>query len=171
MRTRWRKVAHVAKTHGKRGEVVVAPDRGLPCLMQVGLRVACVPPLLRHDRFHVVERVSDAAGTGQLVALSGVGSIGDAAELVGRSLLVAEEDLPEDFDELDLEGLVGRSVVDDRLGELGQIEEIMVGAANDVWVVRGPMGEVMVPAVPEFVEELPEEGPIAVSLPDGIVGL
>ena len=45
----------------------------------------------------------------------------------------------------------------------------MTGAANDVWVIEGPFGEVLVPVVDEFVLACDDHGPIRVRVPDGTV--
>jgi 16S rRNA processing protein RimM len=66
--------------------------------------------------------------------------------------------------------LLGREVADVTLGPLGTIREVMTGRANDVWAVCGPAGETLVPVVDEVVDDVPEAGPIVVSLPDGLVG-
>jgi ribosomal 30S subunit maturation factor RimM len=63
---------------------------------------------------------------------------------------------------------VGRQVYDKALGLLGTIQEVMQGAANDVWVVSGEHGEVRVPVVDEFVGTVPAYGPISVALPRGL---
>ena len=44
-----------------------------------------------------------------------------------------------------------------------------MGPANDVWVIDGPFGEVLVPVVDEVVVEVPDAGPIIVSVPSGLV--
>ena len=69
----------------------------------------------------------------------------------------------------DAEALLDREVVDNLLGYLGTISEVMVGPANDVWVIDGPFGEVLVPVVDEVVVEVPDAGPIIVSVPSGLV--
>lgn len=63
---------------------------------------------------------------------------------------------------------MGREVVDERLGLLGQIEEVMVGPANDVWVVQGELGETLVPVVEEMLRGVDEDGVIYVSIPVGL---
>ncbi|WP_242622205.1 16S rRNA processing protein RimM [Olsenella sp. Marseille-P4559] len=141
---------------------------GLPPLVREGLEVFVVPPRLKGPRSHVVASVSDGP-RGQLVSLSGVGGIEGADALRGRYLLARECDLPDDVALHDAEALLGREVEDERLGFLGTIGEVMVGPANDVWVIEGPFGEVLVPVVDEVVSEVPDNGPIAVRTPSGLV--
>ena len=126
-----------------------------------------MPPALKGSRWHTVEDVKTSPA-GQLVSLSGIRSLGDASELAGKSLLAAEEDLPEDLEMHDPERLCGREVVDARLGLLGVIEEVMVGPANDVWVVRGDRGETLVPVVEEMLEGVDEDDIIHVNVPVGL---
>lgn len=133
------------------------------------MHVVVVPPRLKGSREHVVESVSDS-GAGQLVALSGVRDRGASAELVGHTLLCPASELPEGFDAHDVPSLLGRCVCDARLGTIGTIEEVMVGPANDVWVVRGPRGEVLVPVVDAYVDPVGPSGTITTHLPGGLVG-
>jgi 16S rRNA processing protein RimM len=159
----------VEKPHGKRGEVVTVPVHGLPLMLHEGMRIACVPPLLKRDRWHEVNAVTSGGGTGALVELSGVSCIADAEELVGCTILADVADLPEGYEMHDLDALLGRSVTDEVYGDLGEITEILVGQVHDVWVIEGRFGEVLIPAVPEIVEELPLEGAILVRVPVGTV--
>lgn len=167
---RYRAVARVIKTYGKRGEVVTEPVDGLPLLLREGITVAVVPPRLKGNRYRTVVACSSSE-TGQLVRLSGVSGLDDASALVGRTILLPEDELPADFALHDVRSLVGRTVVDALLGELGAIAEVMRGPANDVWVVEGPRGEVLVPVVEAYLDPLAEEGPITCHLPAGLVDL
>lgn len=163
----YRLIARVVKTHGTKGEVVAVPACGLPPVLSAGLRVAVVPPALKGKRWHTVKDV-ETSPAGQLVSLSGIKSLGDASELAGKSLIAAEEDLPDDLEMRDPQSLCGRDVVDGRLGLLGQIEEVMVGPANDVWVVDGELGETLVPVVEEMLDGVDEDGTIYVNIPVGL---
>jgi len=169
-RKRWRLIARVVTTHGRKGEVVVAPVHGLPVLLSEGMRVACVPPQLRTDRYHDVLSVVADGGSGQRVLLSGVSDLSAAKALVGTSVLVPVDDLPADMDVEGPEAWFDREVRDRRYGMLGTITEVMVGGGNDVWVVEGPYGEVLVPVVDAIVTNCPEDDVIDVDLPDGLVG-
>ncbi len=164
----YRSIAHVEKTHGRKGEVVAVPTHGLPLLLREGLRVVIVPPRLKGPRELEVLSCSDSS-TGQLVRFGRVDSIQAASELVGHAVLARIRDLPEDFALHDVPALMGREIEDACLGVIGTIEEVMQGPANDVWVVVGPYGEVLVPVVEHVVASVPEEGPIVVSLPGGLV--
>lgn len=157
----------MVKTHGTKGEVVAVPAGGLPPVLSAGLRVAVVPPALKGKRWHTVDDM-ETSPAGQLVSLSGIKSLGDASELAGKSLIAAEEDLPDDLEMHDPQSLCGRDVVDGRLGLLGQIEEVMVGPANDVWVVDGELGETLVPVVEEMLDGVDEDGTIYVNIPVGL---
>lgn len=164
----YRSIAIVQKTHGRKGEVVVVPTHGLPLLLHEGLVVVAVPPALKGPREYVVGRCSGEHGA-QLVALRGVSTLGQAAKLVGKTLLARVADLPADLGLHDVDALLGRDVEDEELGPLGQIAEVLRGPANDVWVVKGAFGEVLVPAVEPIVRSWEQGFAIRVSLPSGLV--
>ncbi|MBO7673452.1 MAG: 16S rRNA processing protein RimM [Atopobiaceae bacterium] len=164
----YRSIARIQKTHGRNGEVVAVPTHGLPLLLHEGLEVTVVPPELKGPRRHVVSRCVDAPA-GQLVAFADVRSLGEASRLVGKTVLARMADLPADVALHDVDALAGRMVRDVRHGPLGAIEEVLRGPANDVWVVRGRYGEVLVPVVEAMIREFDESGDILVDLPDGLV--
>ena len=66
--------------------------------------------------------------------------------------------------------VVGRDVTDVTMGELGIVTDVMGGPAQDVLVIEGPWGEVLLPVVPEIVREVPSRGAIVVEAPRGSVG-
>ena len=169
MHNEYRAISRVVKAHGRRGEVVTVPVHGLPSIVSKGLEVCVVPPALKGPRWRKVLQV-DGGEKGQLVRLEGVSDLEASSKLVGKTLLARVEDLPEGFERSDVDWLMGRDVTDERFGYLGEISEVMVGPANDVWTVDGPFGEVMVPVVDEFVVKVPRRGPIVVRVPDGTVG-
>lgn len=148
---------------------MAVPVSGLPLLLRVGMRVAAVPPALRANRWHEVVSCF-GSGTGQLVRLSGVTGISGAEGLVGKVLLAPVGELPPDFALHDAPSLVGRAVEDVRLGWTGTIVAVMCGPANDVWVVEGPRGEVLLPVVPSVVGPVLGEGAIPVRVPEGSLG-
>lgn len=169
MREHFKNIAHVVRTWGKVGEVVVVATDGLPLLVRTGLRVCVVPPELHEPRFMTVVSCRDD-GDAQIIRLDGCDTIGEAEKLKGRYLLACEHDLPSDFALMDAKGLIGRVVQDSVLGHLGRIEDFMVGPSQTTWLVSGSYGDVLIPAVPEIVCDIPHDGPISVALPKGLVG-
>ncbi|MBS5449647.1 MAG: 16S rRNA processing protein RimM [Coriobacteriia bacterium] len=163
-------VARIVRAHGKKGEVVVAPLDGLPFCLEPGMRVCLTPPDLEGERFRTVLSVNDR-GPADLIAFSGVASISDAEALVGKLVLASRADVPDVVREQSVLSCVGRSLVDTRHGDIGVVEEVMQLPANDVWRVEGPFGELLVPVIPDVVDEdaIPAHGPIEVHLLDGIV--
>lgn len=164
-----RAVARIAKVHGNKGKVVAVPASGLPFVLAPGMCVAIVPPELKGSRWHVVETVEDGP-QGQLVGFEDVRDRESAEALRDKTVLVVEDDLPADFTAHDVPSLLGRDVLDAATGWRGVITEVMLGPANDVWVLEGEDGtEVLIPVVDVVVSEVPREGTITVRVPDGLL--
>lgn len=171
MSSDYKLIAHIEKAHGKRGEFVAASVHGLPPLLHEGMRVAVVPPRLKGDRFHVVERASDdGSRASQLVAISGVSDLDAAEGLRGRYLLARREDLPADVELMDAEAMVGRTVTDERTGVLGRVCEVIRTPAHDVWQVVTSSGELLLPVVDAIGARLSGDGEVSVSVPEGMMG-
>ena len=163
-------IARVAKTRGLEGKVTVRCTDGLPFCMHEGLQVHVVPPTLYGVRSTSVESL-DVLGDGTVVVgLEGVESIGDAEELSGKHLLALREDLDLSAED-DYIGIMGRSVVDELRGELGHVTEIIETPGNDVLVIEGSFGEVLIPFVEEMVLEVPEDEslPIRTHCVEGLI--
>jgi len=64
---------------------------------------------------------------------------------------------------------VGRPVRDLTRGALGEVVDVLAGPAQDVLVIEGPLGEVMLPVVPEIVREVVPGGEVIVDAPLGSV--
>ena len=91
--------------------------------------------------------------------------------MVGCEVLMPYAELPAaESDEdywFDLEGL---TVIDRRRGEIGRLNDLFATAAHDIYVVTGPFGEVLIPAVKKFVIEIDQQKKtMLVDLPDGLV--
>lgn len=163
-------VARVGKTRGLEGEVTATAVGDLPFSVYEGLRVNVVPPSLYGKRELTVFSVERGSGSTYRLSFEEVADIEDAEPIAGRYLLACAQDLADAAEGLpSLE--IGRRVVDERFGELGEIVELIETPANDVWVVDGARGEVLVPVIDEVVVEYPEdEGrPIRTHVMDGLV--
>jgi len=104
------------------------------------------------------------------VSFDGVHSVDQAAAFVGCNILARSEDLPEGWEEVPDSDYVGFSVVDTERGALGVIHETILTGANDVWVVDGTFGEVLIPVIDDVVLEIDEQGQtIRVALLPGLL--
>jgi 16S rRNA processing protein RimM len=99
-----------------------------------------------------------AKGDRLLIRLAGINTPEDSKALTGLELWVPRESLPEpEQDEHYVRDLLGMKVIDEVRGELGHIAQVFPAGAADVWVVRSPKGEHMIPAVSDFVLSVDSE--------------
>lgn len=160
-------LGRIVKAHGLKGEVSVSPLTGPPFFLPEGLDVWLVPPpaQIRRTRILGVRQ----GPKGPLVTLEGVTEIGLARAIVGSEILARAEDVPDEIAEEPFE-VVGMRVSDAERGDLGTVDEVIETGANDVWVVHGPFGEVLIPVIDEVVLEFDEAGgTIAVRLLPGLI--
>jgi len=158
-------LGRVAKTHGLDGEVSVITTEGLPVDRLCGLEVWFVPPpaTVRSSKVLSVR----PGPKGPLFAFEGVTDLNVAASLRGTLVLARASELPEVEDELDV---VGFRVTDETRGDLGEIVDVILTGANDVWVVQGPFGEVLIPVIDDVVTDFDEDARTAsVKLLPGLI--
>lgn len=129
----------------------MAPATDLPFVLPEALEVWFVPPssTARSGRVQSVR----PGPKGPLVKVVGVDDVDAAKALCGRELLARADDLPADWlaSSDEVSGPVGMRVVDLKRGMLGEVVEVIETGANDVWVVEGPLGEVLLPVIDEVV--------------------
>lgn len=154
----------ILRAHGLRGELRVEPfTPGAPNL-QRGKRVA----IAGRDYRVVMARFDRQAW---ILELSGLADRNAAEALRGLLVEAPEGDVPrDDSDSYFFHELIGLRVVSDDGEALGVLAEIIDTGANDVWVARGPRGEVLFPARAEVVEEVDlAAGVVRVRLLEGLV--
>lgn len=161
-------LGRIVKTHGLAGEVSVATE-GLPLDRLVGVRVWFVPPpgIVREA---VIEGVRPGP-KGPLVRFSGIEGPDAAAALRGSTILARAADVPADIVPPPAEDVDGYRVVDRIRGDIGEVADVIVTGANDVWVVRGGrFGEVLVPVIEQCVLAVDHDARlIEVSLLPGLI--
>jgi 16S rRNA processing protein RimM len=162
-------VGVVVGTHGLRGDLKIRPltpdSDSLLVADQVFFRD-------KGGRLHSQEPARAVPQKGNvLLRLRGIDTIEAAQPLVGSEVLLPLAALPVlDDDEFYWYELRGLKVVDRTRGELGVIDDLLVTGAHDIYVVNGRFGEVMIPAVSQFVIGVDlESGQMSVDLPEGLV--
>lgn len=138
-------IGRLATPHGTRGElrmaIVASQPDSLRRLRTVYIGEEQQPYQVR--RLHLI-----ANGKEAILRLAALGSPEEAAELRGERVwadLTALPALPEN--EYYHYQLLGLDVADESGKVLGRLSEIIETGANDVYVVRGPAGEVLLPAI------------------------
>lgn len=108
---------------------------------------------------------------GLLLSVEGIADR-DAAELF-RDVLVhvsMEDAVPLAEGEHYLFQLLGLQVVTEEGRELGTLDDVLETGANDVFVVNGPGGEVLLPDIPQVVRQIDVPGGrIVVRLLEGLL--
>ena len=90
-----------------------------------------------------------------ILKLQGLNDRNSVEALRGELLEAADNDVLRDDDEsFFLHELIGMTVVTTGGEELGTVSEVLQPGANDVYVVRGPRGEILVPAIGEVIERI-----------------
>ncbi len=162
-------VADIIGVHGLRGDLKVRAHSGdLSVLLTVAEVMLEAPNGVAV--MASVSRQIPHKGVA-LLRLKGFESIELAEPLVGSKVKIPESALPElDDDEYYWEELSGLQVMDRHYGDLGRLVRIFTTAAHDTYVVEGRYGEVLIPAVKEFVLAIDlEQRVVKVDLPAGLV--
>lgn len=151
-------IGRVIKPQGRKGEVVVEPLSDRPERFP-SLRTAFVPGAGGSARAVAVQACWPHKGR-WVLKLEGVDSIDQAEGLRGLELRIGEEELealPEgSYYHHQLRGLRAR---DEAGADLGRVEDILeTGGEAPVLVVKGPLGEVLVPLAASFIRRVDLEG-------------
>jgi 16S rRNA processing protein RimM len=117
-----------------------------------------------------IERSRQHSG-GLMLKLRGIDTPEDAAKLRGATLELPESQFaapPRDtYYHFQLLGLRVRTTSGQ---DVGILEEILENPANDVYVVRGPKGEVLVPAIGDVVKEVDvQQGVVTIEAIPGLL--
>jgi len=124
--------------------VVVYADPSVHDALRVGVEVR-LDLDGEHEFFEIID--STPHNRGIRLKLSRIDTRDQATALKGQAVMVDRQDLPElGADEYYDFELVGNSVVTTDGKELGVITEVVPTGANDVYVVIGESGEILVPA-------------------------
>jgi 16S rRNA processing protein RimM len=162
-------VGVVIGIHGLRGDIKIRPlptgDLALPGARKVFLKDS-KGLLVQYETVR-----SSPHKQNILVRLAGLDNLYAVEPLVGSSVWMAKEDLPELDDEhyywSDLEDL---EVIDQQQGVLGRVVGMFATPAHDILEVDGPAGEILIPAIEPFLVQVDrDKGQLYVNLPEGLV--
>jgi len=118
----------------------------------------------------VTVRSAHQQGQYYILVLDGCDSREEAEELVGGQLVVLLADvLPLPTDTYYCFHIVGLEVFDEHGARLGVVREVLSLKSNDVYVIEGTSGEILLPAVRSAVKEIDlVQKRMTVTLPVGL---
>ena len=100
-----------------------------------------------------IERAVERAGFAYL-KLNGVSSRNDAEKLRGAYFYMCRADAPKLPDgRFYICDLIGCTVVDSQGDEVGVVQDVLTPGANDVYVLAGARGEVLLPVISKLILE------------------
>ena len=157
-------VARVLGAHGVDGGLSIHLLSEVPSRFDLG-RVLFVG-----DHSHTISFFrSTRPGTG-LLWLDGISTRKQASSLAGQYVNATPDANPElEEGEYFHYQLIGMLVSTEEGEELGEIQEILETGSNDVYIVRGNSGELLIPATAQVVQRVDVAGSnMLVRLPDGL---
>lgn len=90
-----------------------------------------------------------------LLDLEGVMGMDAAAAMKNMTIYASRDDIELEEGDYFIADLIGLPVIDADSGEkYGEITDVINTGASDIYVIKTPKGEAMMPAVEEFVEEI-----------------
>jgi len=161
-------IGEIVSAYGVKGGVWVRPLTSRPCGGD-GLKDV----ILVKSGDTAPARISEirALNGRWIVSFEGVNSREEAEGLKGWTIAIPEKDSPSLPDgTFFVHDLVGREVVTEEGEYLGSITNVFPTGGNDVYVIEGPAGELLFPALKELVLECPRgERMMRVKLPPGLL--
>ncbi len=160
-------IGQVTKPHGVRGEVRVLPHTDV-LERFTWLEMVYVdednPRPIKVESARVHKSFA-------LLKLAGYHNRQEAESLRGEQLFVPEEEaIPLEEDEYFLYQLEGLQVFTESGQLLGLINEVLETKANNVFVVQGEKGEILLPDIPEVIQEIDfGNGRVQVHLMPGLI--
>ncbi len=170
-------VARILGPHGRDGGVRVKATSDVPGRFDVGQSlmasrdgVAVLPGKDQTYRIAASRSVGRKGSDELILWFAGFRDRGQAQRLAGLWLCVPQSQVPSaqegEYFHYQLIGLRVRTVEGEDLGELA---EILEAGSNDVYVVTGPDGEILIPALAKVVREIDIAGGLmVVDLPKGL---
>lgn len=155
-------VGRILAPHGVRGEFKVEPATDFPERFAPGSR------LWLDGNPYTVER-SRPQGRSLIVKLRGIDSRNDAEPLRGKDLFASEPAAIEEEGVYYVHDILGLRVETEAGTALGDVVEVLATGSNDVYVVRGPRGDLLLPALDDVVKQVDTASRrMVVEVPPGI---
>ncbi|HEX8426355.1 ribosome maturation factor RimM [Hymenobacter sp.] len=162
----------IGKPHGLKGFVIAFLDvddlEAYRKVKSVLLEMPTAPGKLTE---YEVEKLQPQVENRVLLKLKGINRIEEAEPLRNAKLYRPLQELPElEEDQFYFHDVIGYTVLDEQLGELGIVETFYELPQQDLLAMRYKGQEVLVPVVDELISRADQEGKkLYVKLPEGLL--
>ena len=157
-------VARILRPHGVDGSLSILLLSDVPSRFDPGRSISA------GNRSFTIASFRPTGADSALIQLEGISTRRQAASIADKFLYA----LPDAEAELE-EGeyfhyqLIGMKVQTEEGEELGEIQEILETGSNDVYIIRGHSGELLIPATSQVVRQVDVNGNLMlVQLPEGL---
>jgi 16S rRNA processing protein RimM len=158
----------VIKTRGLRGCLKVMSYAQKQDLFY-GVRYIFIGETTGKKKKYQVKKI-DITGKFLFLELDEINDLDAAASLVGCSIFLSRESLPQlPEGEYYWADIIGLDVIDHNEKIMGKIESIFPTGSNDVYICKSGKKEILLPAIADVIEKIDiEKGFIKVKLPKGL---
>lgn len=169
MDNKYLECAMICSTHGVRGGMRLEnrcdSTQVLSSLKRMFMKVG--------DEYRELRRVSSFIQKNMVVCtFEGIDTVEAAQALRGTVLYAAREDFKLKKGEFFIADMIGLPVFNAESGEkIGTLEDVMKPGPQQIYVIKRENGSFMVPAVPEFIEDISLEDGIKINVIEGLLDL
>ncbi|MGR3741673.1 ribosome maturation factor RimM [Companilactobacillus sp. DQM5] len=160
-------VGKIVGTHGIKGELKIAsitdfPEKRYQKENVLYIENKEVPVTIESVRIHKGN---------YLLKFMEINNLTEAEKFKGKTLKSIHENDELKENEFYYSDIIGLGVVDNKLGEIGEISEILSPGANDVWVVKSKKyKEVLIPYIPSVILNVDlTKKIVTVDIPEGLI--
>ena len=156
MKKEYLECGKVCAAHGVRGTMKVEPWCDSPKVLAMQKKVF----LAEKDGSYTERKVISASVSGNLVLLSfeGVDSREAASAMKNKILYLHRSDIPIKPGQMLRQDMIGLPVVDIDTGRIyGRLKDTFDGARSTIYTIETASGDVLLPAIAEFVKKIDEE--------------
>lgn len=148
-------IGKIVNTHGINGIVKVEPWCDSPKVL-AGMKKVFFSPARSGEEYTMIEILKASVQKDRvLLTLSGIDTIEKAEGLKNKLIFADREDIPVAEGAHLIDDLKGLDVIDVRSGTVyGKLHDVIQGGAGDIYEITTAKGDVLIPAVKEFVKEI-----------------
>lgn len=148
-------IGKIVNTHGVKGTVKVEPWCDSPSVLSK-MKKVFFSPSSKAQGYREVKILSGSVQKDRvLLCLEGIDTVDKAILLKNTVIYAHRDDIPIEEGSHLIVDLIGLKVIDINTNEVyGTLSDVIQGGSGDIYEVKTSKGNVLIPAVKEFVKEI-----------------